>query len=528
MDSLTPTDYRALKEAMWEAFVERDFEEAARSAASILQSSFALDAIHVAGLSLTSLGRLDEGVDWMCASLSLAAAKADWFANAAIACIEKKDFVHAMLFVQNGHKEFPEDIRLSYMRGLVMCHAQQWDQAIAFLDETLQLDPTFYHSRMSRGFCLHMLGRYDEAIECYQAIENAGPVDHEEVINNWACVLLEQAKPLEALALLDTHYPNSKRPGTLYNRSFIYLGMGWWPEAWHRYRTRATIQGIGDQGVPTVSQPIARDLDDIRGRELFLYHEQGLGDSLQFVRYARLLQPYVHRLCIAVPKQLHRLVENLVLDEPFDVVSDAEADKYIFESCDIAIPMLDAPALLDTTVETIPARIPYFSIPDEIISQRLLPDGCNPKVGLCWAGASRLDNMRAASIDKRRSIPFELMRPILDVPLLDFVSLQLPDHRVEWSRLLQPLQDGFDLLDTAGVIAQLDLVITIDSAIAHLAGALGKPVWMFSRFDGCWRWLWDGRTDTPWYPTLRIYQQKAHGTWPGVISRVVEDLKQLR
>lgn len=548
-------DFLARKTAMWENFIEKNYEDAARTAATILQDAFCFDAIHVAGLALAGLDRGEEAFDFLCASLSLASARPDWYANAAIAMMDKKDYLRSMLFIQNGIKEYPEDIRLSYMRGLCLCHAQEWDNAIKFLDETLLLDPNFYHATMSKGFCYHMNGRYEEAIELYKSIYAIAEAnDREEVVNNHACVLMELGRQKEALALLDQEYPDSKKPGTVYNRSFLFLGMGYWPEAWHLYRYRATVQVSGDQGLPVVDQPTAHTLEDIKGKHLFLFHEQGLGDTLMFIRYAAMLRPLVSNLTIGVPRTLRRLTEYLKLDSQFNIVtesnntdipkdfsivSDAEVDKPLFTQCDIALPMLDCPAIFNTTPQTIPNDVPYFKVPKEIIEQHQLRDTCKPRIGLIWAGASRPENIRAHSIDKRRSVPYEMLEPILEMHTrFELVSLQLPDHYVEDDRILQPLSWGGakpgerDVLDTAGVVAQLDLLITIDSSIAHLAGAIGRPVWLLSRWDGCWRWFWPEEgtplsVHTPWYPTMRLFRQTAHNTWPDVIDRVVKRLKSM-
>jgi tetratricopeptide (TPR) repeat protein len=521
--------FEKMNAEMWDYFSQRDFENAARIAANIIQDSLALDAIHVAGLSLTALDRMEEGYDWCCASLSLASAKADWFNNAACQFMDKRDFLHAMVFVENGIHEHPDDLRLRYMRGLVYCNTQQWQKAIDHLDEVIEMDPEFYHAYMSKGFCLHMLARYDEAIATYGlGIPRATGGDLEEMVNNVACCLLEQAKPYEALDLLNQDYEKSTRAGTIYNKSFLYLGMGRWPEAWHMYRNRLQVQVNGDQGVPIVQQPIAQTLKDIRGADLFLFHEQGLGDCLQFVRFAKLLYPYVNSMVIGVPKTMHRMVELMDIGGPFTVLSGGENDDEVLKGCDIALPMLDSCAIFDLTPDRIPGEVPYFTIPEEVISKHQLPDTCKPRIGLCWAGASRPDNIRAHSIDSRRSIPFEMLQPILDLhDVFDFVSLQMPNHRPYHDHLIQPIQEEFDVMDTMAIVEQLDLVITIDSAVAHMAGSLGKPVWMLSRYDGCWRWFWDGRTDTAWYPTMRIYRQKAHHTWPEVLDRVYEDLNQL-
>jgi tetratricopeptide (TPR) repeat protein len=549
-------DFLAQKENMWELFLDKNYEDAARASATLLQNSYALDAIHVAGLALSGLNRIDEGYDWLCASLALSSSRPDWYANAAVAMMEKKEFLKAMVFLENGIKDYPQDLRIKYMRGLVMCQSQEWENAEKFFGECLEQDPEFYHAKMSRGFCYHMTGRYAEAIEQYnQIVDVATGADREEIVNNHACVLMELGKQKEALALLDREYPDSEKPGTSYNKSFLWLGMGKWPEAWHLYRHR-TVVNAGEDGSPQVDQPKANSLEDIKGKHLFLFNEQGLGDTLMFLRYAEMVLPYVTELTIGVPKSLSRLVKCLDLKGKFNVLAEAEDDQErakinvvddtvldepTFSRADIAMPMLDCPAMFNTTLETAPNKVPYFTIPQDIIDSYRLPETEKLRVGLVWAGSSRPENIRAHAIDKRRSVPFEMLEPILRLHnKFEFVSLQLPDHFIEnEDRMLQPLctresdsQDFEgatyrDVLDTAGIVMQLDLVISIDSAMAHLAGALGKPVWMLSRWDGCWRWFWDGRTDTIWYPQMKIYQQKAHHTWGEVVGRVVEDLVNL-
>jgi hypothetical protein len=179
---------------------------------------------------------------------------------------------------------------------------------------------------------------------------------------------------------------------------------------------------------------------------------------------------------------------------------------------------------------TIPASVPYLHA-DPLPWADFLADQPGLKVGLVWAGKSRAAQPHAVAIDKRRSMPLTDMMPLLSVPGCSFVSLQLGPPASQ----LRALPGGVQLhdvssrlndwTDTAGLIAGLDLVITVDTAVAHLAGALGKPVWMLNRFDSCWRWSL-GRDDTPWYPTMRQFRQTSRGDWLGVIERVRDALER--
>jgi hypothetical protein len=321
----------------------------------------------------------------------------------------------------------------------------------------------------------------------------------------------------------------SKDPYTTFNRSIFHLGFGMWPKGWEMYRARQLVSpyNVGKragtffqrvQKGTNIEQCWAESIDDIIGKDLFFFHEQGLGDTIQFVRYAKQLCPLVNSLTIAVPPVLGRLFRALEGD--FKVVTGENPN--LFSHCQVSTPMMDAPALLKTTVNTIPPPIPI----NIKVHHELLGGKGRPRIGLVWKGAAPLQ-LREDSIDNRRSMTFEQIRPLLSQNQFQFVSLQMPDQSVVDDRLWQPILSNFDLLDTAGIISQLDLIITIDSSICHLAATIGKPVWMLSRFDQCWRWFWDGRTTSPWYPSLTIFQQKSPGDWSEVIERVAHSLRNL-
>lgn len=521
-----------MDDVLWTKFINKQYREVLADTGKGLRESHALDSIHVAGLSLLAIGNISEGMDWVCASLSLAQAPPAWFCNGATACMEKEQYIHAILFLTNGLKEYPDDLKMTYMQGLCHVNIHEWRMAVDFFNETMKIDPEFYHAKLGIGFCHHMLGLYDSAIECYESIKQGTPDDMETVYNNHACVLMELNRQEEALQFLIDKCPGSERPATLYNMSFLYLGLGEWPLGWQLYRYRETVAVTkaplfsGDQvgHVPKVEQPIATSLQDIAGKHLLLFHEQGFGDSIQFVRYAQMLEKIAGKVTIGVPKALERLIQNLFLDKPFQVISDGTESF----ACDVGLPMLDAPILFETTLDTIPNPGTYFRVPSDVRRSHTLPYiGGNVRVGICWAGATRVENIRAHSIDRRRSIPFEYLGDLLRMEGVDFYSLHLSDHHKEHPGLHRVLEDGFDMLDTAAIITQMDLVITIDSSVAHLSAALGMPTWLLSRYDGCWRWGWKGETTSRWYNTMRIFRQPAHNSWPTVVDAVTDELINL-
>jgi hypothetical protein len=192
---------------------------------------------------------------------------------------------------------------------------------------------------------------------------------------------------------------------------------------------------------------------------------------------------------------------------------------------------MSLPWCFGTQWATIPAAIPYVAVPrDEAASgfTRLagaVNAGSRPLIGVVWAGGAHPDDLESMLIDRRRSLPVSALAALAAVDGASFVSLQKDAAtRPDWPALFDPMVEVNDFMATAAIIARLDLVITVDTAVAHLAGAMGKPVWMLSRFDGCWRWG-DRATDTPWYPTMRIFRQSRDLDWTAVVMTVADELR---
>ena len=276
--------------------------------------------------------------------------------------------------------------------------------------------------------------------------------------------------------------------------------------------------------------PAALPLTDVleaRERVVLVRAEQGFGDMLQFCRYVPHLADLGARVVLEVPTPLRRLMGGL--DGVDRVVAAGEALPWFDRHCRL----MSLPRLFGTRLETIPDQVPYLRAEPALVEQwRARLSGLRGRrIGLVWAGGMRIDKPHAAAIDRRRSIPFALLAPLASAPGCGFVSLRVGDTapvdgpeapRADW---LLDVSDGItDFADTAALIETLDLVIAVDTAVAHLAGALGKPVWLLNRFDSCWRWLRD-REDSPWYPGLRQFRQTTPGDWDGVIARVVAALR---
>ncbi|HYD69489.1 tetratricopeptide repeat protein [Azospirillum sp.] len=308
-----------------------------------------------------------------------------------------------------------------------------------------------------------------------------------------------------------------------FNLSLALLKAGRWADGWAEYEWRWRT---GQLPVPNLRHPLWGG-EDLAGRSILLHAEQGHGDTLHFVRYAPLVAARGGRVILAVQKALKRLVAAMP-----GVAAVYELHEPI-PDFDLHCPLLSLPRAFATHEATIPANVPYLHADPADVSAwraRLPHGGGRPRVGLVWSGDPRRHAPRANATDRRRSLTLAAFAPLAAArDAVTFYNLQMGEPAEQ----LRTPPAGLDLIDltggvgdfadTAALIMNLDLVITVDTSVAHLAGALGKPVWVLSRFDGCWRWL-TGRDDSPWYPTLRLFRQPSPGEWGSAIHNVAEQL----
>ena len=272
----------------------------------------------------------------------------------------------------------------------------------------------------------------------------------------------------------------------------------------------------------------------LAGKSVLLWSEEGVGDVMQFCRYAPLLARVGAQVSLAVDPSLLRLLKHSFAQAPLSVIADSAAPESTF---DFQCAILSLPLVCQTDqLEQIPARTPYLFAEDAATAMwreyvfNLSPHA-NYRVGLVWAGARRLHETEMWHVDAARSLPLGAFEPLLarsSTQALQFFSLQLGASALKNDDPLVPLLIDLtphlqDWADTAALIANLDLVISCDTAVAHLAAAMGKPTWILSRHNGCWRWLLD-RDDSPWYPTVRLFRQPAHGDWASVMANVTDAL----
>ena len=342
------------------------------------------------------------------------------------------------------------------------------EEALAATDCGIEIGPACGELWVNRSIALEGLGRAEAALA---AARTAFSIARTAVVEHHLASLLLSQGQLTAEAW------------SLYEARLRMLPARRWPEDARRWRG-----------------------EDVRGKTVLLHAEQGLGDTLQFVRYVPLVAALGASVVLVVQPSLRRLLAGL------PGVADLLAVGEALPAFDMYAPLLSLPGLFGTTMESIPPAIPYAR-------QHVRQPGGRLRAGLVWAGSG------AFIADRRRSLPAEVLWRLREVGGVDWFSLQMP--RVGLPDGIADLMEGVeDMADTAALVASLDLVITVDTAVAHLAATMGKPVWLLSRFRGCWRWLSD-RRDSPWYPSVRIYRQPAPGDWGTVMDTVRADLERL-
>ncbi|RMH74721.1 MAG: tetratricopeptide repeat protein [Cyanobacteria bacterium J007] len=362
--------------------------------------------------------------------------------------------------------------------GLLLQKNGDLDGAIACYDRAIAADPHYAKAHNNRGFALQDSGDIDGAIACYRQALRLDP-DYGEAHNNLGVALLLQGE----------------------------FNPGWDEYEW-RWRVKDGPQ------LPDFKVPLW-DGSEIQGQTILLFAEQGLGDTVQFIRYAPLVAGNGARVIALVQPPLRRLLQSV---EGIDRLY-AYGDR--LPEFDLWAPLMSLPRLFKTDLKTIPAKIPYLK-PQTRFSHPKLPQTNTLNVGLVWAG-----NPNHPS-DRYRSLSFEAFSRLLHVPGITYFSLQkgsdeLGDRWANFENIIDLAPDLHDFDTTAAAIAHLDLVITIDTAVAHVAGSLGKPVWLLLGLSPDWRWLRLGET-TPWYPTMRIFRQKRLNEWDDVLDRAIDEL----
>jgi tetratricopeptide (TPR) repeat protein len=466
-----------------------------------------------------------------------------------VVCLDRSQPSDAVGYLTRAVREREGDPQVHYHLGTALLGLKQYQQAEAPLRRSLALQPGHCGTLNNLGNALAGSGRHEAAIECFQEVLKLQPGDaparynmgrslaaldrlEDAVVsyrnalahasaadpNRLADVHANLGEALVGLGRYDDALATCRAMSTFkpelaqWNESLVLLLLGHFEEGWRKYEGR---WHVADHDPPRADARVPK-LAEVSGQRILLTSEQGHGDMIQFSRYAPLLARLGAQVSLQVYSEQKTLMQALQGVDRIVAVGDEEP------RADIVTPLLSMPLVFGTVLDSIPAEVPYLRAPQTALEawwQRLGPR-TRPRVGLAWWGVQHIP---------KRSLSVGALLPLLSQADLEFHALQkeIPPQQREWLAAHPLMTDHSDELrdfaDTAALISHLDLVVTIDTSVAHLAGALGKPVWIMLHHSADWRWLLD-RDDSPWYPTARLFRQRMRGDWDGVVAEAADAL----
>jgi tetratricopeptide (TPR) repeat protein len=472
------------------------------------------EALYNRGSALQALRRPAEALDSYDKALAIKPDYVEALNNRSLALLELHRPAEALASFDQALAIEPNHAKALNNRGNTLQELKRPAEALASYDKALAIQPTHVEALYNRGIVLRDLHRPAEALASFDQALAFSP-DHVDALNNRGVALRDLDRPAEALASYDKAL--SIKPDyaeTHSNRSCLRLLLGDFEQGFEEFEWRWRVPEIA---------PLRRDFaaplwlgeEPLAGKTILLHAEQGFGDAIQFVRYAPLVAARGAKVILEVPPALTALFSGIA--GVALVIGRGEK----LPGFDCHCPLLSLPLAFKTRLATIPAAVPYLSAAQDRMTkwQQRLPQLGKRRIGIAWAGNP------AFKSDQTRSVGLARLSRLLGVAGVEFFSLQRDlregdrDLLRSHSHIMQLGAAMEDFGDTAAIMACLDLVISSDTAVAHLAGALGKPVWVLLQYVADWRWLLD-RDDSPWYPTARLFRQPAIGDWESVISQV--------
>jgi len=474
------------------------------------------DSLHLLGVIAHQTKNHQRAVDLIGKAIELFPKNATLYSNRGLALQELKQLDAAVASYDKAIALKADYAEAYSNRGVALKELKRYDEAFVAYDKAIVLKPDLENAWLGRGNVFYDLKRYDEAFAAYDKAIALKP----DLENAWlgrGNVFYSLNRDEEALTCYDKAISLKKDlPDGYRDKSLLKLSLGEYEEGWQLYEWRWKVKHVTSP-VRNFSQPLWLGNDSIVGKTILIHSEQGFGDTIQFFRYLSKLKTLGCKIIFETQTQLAPLIK--AQRDNCKIIGQGET----LPSFDVHCPLLSLPLAFKTTLETIPAQVPYLFPPPEKLElwRTKLGTKSKPRVGLVWSGK--------LLPDFRRSIPLDSLLLIIDEKA-EWHSLQKDVRESDRNSLNSSLTiidhapSLNDFSDTAALIAEMDLVISIDTAVAHLAGALGKPVWILLPFHPDFRWLRD-REDSPWYPTARLFRQTQDGEWRSVIDRVFQELK---
>ncbi len=449
-------------------------------------------------------------------------------------------------------------------RGDLLLELQQLEGALDDFNKAIALASGCAAAHTQRGRALHLLMQHEAALESHDCAITLAPASA-DAHNNRGLLLLDMLRPQETLESFDRAVAADPQRASIHNnrgiayyhlqdpaaavknydqaialdpeyleaglnKSLALLLAGDFAGGWACYERRTGVPNLFATQLP---YPLWNGNDSLLNKVILLRAEQGIGDTLQFCRYVHQVAGLGAKVILEVQPALKSLLHGL--DGSSAIIVQGEHHDF---PVDYQCALMSLPHLLGTTLENVPHSTPYIACDGNKVAfwRDTLASSALLKVGLVWSGGHRADRPELRAVHQRRNLALNLLTPLKGMRAT-FISLQKGDPAEselrdaivrDWDGplLLNYADELHDFSDTAALMQNLDLIISVDTSTAHLAGALGKPVWLLNRYDTCWRWMLD-RSDSPWYPSMTIYRQEKPGDWAGVMQRAAHDLVRL-
>ena len=477
------------------------------------------EALNNKGNALLGQDALENSQDCYQRAISLAPNYAQARANLGAVLMKMEHHESAKTVLESVLNMAPNDPNVLSNYSATLKDLGKYEEALSAANKALSIDPNHFQAINNRGLALQCLNKLADAEASFNAVLRIQPKYAEAYMNLGLTLLLQNRLDDAVEALNHGIEIEPQHPELHLNLGLALLQKGDFLNGWEEYEWRWKMPNFR-AFAPHLKAPMWSG-EEFRGQTLHIHAEQGFGDTLQFARYVPLVAKSGSKVIFECPKSLSSLFENAGGWEDISIVSEAPI------ACDAHIPLLSLPRILKTSLETIPADIPYLSATPQSRKEwtdRIGGD-CLLKVGLVWKGSHRHER------DAWRSPGISGLKQLLDVPGVHWVSLQKDDEIEDLKS--EGVSEGIVVLgnsfrnfsDTAAALANLDLVISPDTAVAHLAGALGIPVWVLIPHASDWRWLCD-RSDSPWYPTMKLWRQPSAGNWQSVIEDLAVALQK--
>jgi len=516
------------------------------------------EALHFLGVAALEKGRLDEALRLMKQSLKLEPHRREFHNNLSTVLGQMNRTAEALESAEQAIRIKGESAEAWNNKGFALGRLGRMDEAIEAYRRSIELRPKYLPAITNLGAAFSRVGRHDqavdllshvvrrmprnaqahtklatafrlagsmyEAVDAYRAATELTPRDP-NLLNDLGGALQETGNPAGAEAALRRCLSiKPDHPDGHWNLGLALLTQGRWREGWPQYEWRRKLRfDQGEQG--RFTQP-TWDGTPVNGKTILVTSEQGLGDTIQFIRYAPLLKQRGAKVVMECQAQLRPLLQS-VQDVDGYVARGETLPKF-----DLHVRLMTLPYLLGSTPANIPCSVPYLRVDERLTARfaKLLQKVKGFRVGIVWQGN------RAHHADRFRSMPLPLLAPLSRIEGVRLISLQkgpgidqIPGNRaalklIEWANPQDISPRAW--IDTAAMLRALDLVIGVDTAVCHVAGALAVPVWTMLSVGSDWRWMLD-RQDTPWYPTMRLFRQKKLGRWEDVVETVTTALREL-